>query len=348
MLRGAELSPIMPARVRAFICGCAGHALSDDERRFLDQTQPWGLILFKRNVDTPDQVRRLTETFRESVGRADAPVLVDQEGGRVQRLGPPHWPAYPAGARYSNAGTTDDSEEAARLGGRLIAADLRDAGITIDCAPVLDVLTPATHQAIGTRAYGNDPKTVARLGRAFADGLLSGGVLPVIKHMPGHGRAKVDSHVDLPVVDASLDDLNTYDFMPFAALADLPIGMTAHLVYTALDPANPATTSKIVIEQVIRGRIGFDGLLLSDDLSMEALKGSLRDRAAAAISAGVDIALHCNGKIDEARDVAEAVPLLQGKAAERAAHALGLLTAPAAAPETRMRARLDELLPMPA
>lgn len=339
----------MQRHVRAFICGCAGPTLSGDESRFVEATQPWGLILFKRNVDTPEQIRRLTQSFRSAVGRDDAPVLVDQEGGRVQRLGPPHWPVYPAGARYADASTTEDSEEAARLGGRLIAADLRDVGITIDCAPVLDVVTPITHQAIGTRGYGRDPATVARLGRAFADGLLSGGVLPVIKHMPGHGRAKVDSHIDLPVVDASANDLHANDFMPFAALADLPIGMTAHLIYTALDPSNPATTSKIIIEQVIRDQIGFHGLLLSDDLSMEALKGSLHDRAAAAIAAGVDIVLHCNGKMDEAREVADAAPLLEGRAAERAARALRLLnTAPVVAPEPRMRVRLEELIPVSA
>ena len=303
--------------VRAFIAGCAAPDLMEDERRFFAESQPWGLILFKRNVATPERLRRLAQAFRDSVGRADAPVLVDQEGGRVQRLGPPHWPAYPSGAAYAGAGP-----EAARLGARLIAADLRDVGITVDCAPVLDVVTPATHQAIGNRAFGTDPAAVATLGRAFAEGLLAGGVLPVVKHMPGHGRATVDSHVDLPVVTCSAADLERMDFAPFAALADLPMAMTAHVIYQAFDPENPATTSRIVIERVLRGSIGFDGLLLSDDLSMEALKGNLGERAAAALSAGCDIALHCNGKLEEARAVAQASPILAGRARVRAMEAL--------------------------
>ena len=277
------------------------------------------------------------------MGRSDAPVLVDQEGGRVQRLGPPHWPAYPAGASYATVGDGNDPAEAARLGGRLIAADLRNVGITIDCAPVLDVVTPATHRAIGNRAYGSDAASVARLGRAFAEGLLAGGVLPVVKHMPGHGRATVDSHLDLPVVETGFDELQAIDFAPFMALADLPMGMTAHVVFTALDATDPATTSRIVIERVIRGSIGFDGLLLSDDLSMEALKGTLGERAAAALAAGCDIALHCNGKLDEARATADAAPPLAGRAAERAARALALIAGEAPTVAWAERRRFEEL-----
>lgn len=326
--------------VRAFIAGCASLDLGDDEQRFFAEAQPWGLILFKRNVESPDQLRRLTAAFRASVGRADAPVLVDQEGGRVQRLGPPHWPVYPPGAAYTAAGGV----EAARIGARLIAADLRDVGITVDCAPVLDILTPATHKAIGNRAFGADAASVATLGRAFADGLLEGSVLPVVKHVPGHGRATVDSHLELPVVDCSVEDLKRVDFAPFAALADLPMAMTAHVVYRALDPSSPATTSRSVVERIIRGFIGFDGLLLSDDLSMEALKGSIGDRAAAAFAAGCDIALHCNGKLDEARAVASASPVLDSRAAARAEHALTRIAGEPAPVPSDLRRRFDDLV----
>lgn len=329
--------------VRAFVSGCAGLALSADEQRFFEAAQPWGLILFKRNVELPDQVRRLTSAFRACVGRADAPVLIDQEGGRVQRLGPPHWPAYPAGAAYAGFGGPGLAAEAARLGGQLIGADLRALGITVDCAPVLDILTPATHQAIGNRAFGSDPDTVARLGRAFAEGLLAAGVLPVVKHCPGHGRASVDSHVDLPVVTASRAELDAVDFKPFAALADLPVAMTAHVVFEALDPANPATTSRTIIEGVIRGAMAFDGLLLSDDLSMQALRGSLSERATAALEAGCDIALHCNGKLEEAEAVAAVAPVLAGRAAERAARALAEIATAPPSPSPALRGRFDEL-----
>lgn len=314
----------METPVKAFVCGCRGHALDDEERRFLGEEQPWGLILFKRNVDSPVQLRALTDAFREIVGRSDAPVLVDQEGGRVQRLGPPHWPAYPAAAAYRElAGGA--SGAAAELGGRLIAEDLRAAGITMDCAPVLDVPAPGSHQVVGNRGFGPEPDEVARLGRAFAEGLMRGGVLPVIKHVPGHGRAVVDSHLELPVVTASRAELDHTDFAPFRALADLPVAMTAHVVYTAIDPDQPATTSRIVHETIIRGVLGFQGLLLSDDLSMEALKGTLGTRAAAAAAAGCDILLHCNGKLDEARQVAAAARPLHGIAAQRVVAAMSRL-----------------------
>jgi beta-N-acetylhexosaminidase len=210
----------------------------------------------------------------------------------------------------------------ARLGARLIADDLLSVGINVDCLPVLDVPVPGSHDVIGDRAYANDPPTVAVLGRAAAEGLLAGGVLPVIKHMPGHGRARADSHHDLPVVEASREELDRIDFEPFRVLADMPLAMTAHVVYTAIDPERPATTSYKVIDEVIRGSIGFEGLLMSDDLSMNALSGSLRERAAAALAAGCDVALHCNGKLDEMRAVAEAAPVLAGQAKQRADNAL--------------------------
>ena len=316
--------------VRAFVCGCAGLTLEPAEREFLAETQPWGLILFRRNVDTPDQLRHLTRSFRDVVGRPDAPVLVDQEGGRVQRLTQPHWARYPSAARIGQAYAADRAAgiRLARWGGELVARDLSDCGITIDCAPVLDVPQEGSSDVIGDRAFGRDPDSIASLGRAFAEGLMAGGALPVMKHCPGHGRAEVDSHLELPTVSADVAAL-ARDFAPFKALADLPIAMTAHVTYLALDPERPATTSRIVIERIIRGEIGFDGLLLSDDLSMEALKGSLGTRAANAFSAGCDIALHCNGVMEEARQVAAVAPRLDGRAASRAESALRRLTAPA-------------------
>ena len=311
------------------MCGCAGTVLDADERDFLRAARPWGLILFRRNVESPEQLRALASTFRELVGRGDAPVLVDQEGGRVQRLAPPHWQRLPAAARYADLHARDPARALAlaRLGGELTGRDLSASGITVDCAPVLDLPVDGASSVIGDRAFGRDPDTVAALAGAWADGLMAGGALPVIKHIPGHGRAEVDSHLDLPVVTAGRDAL-ARDVAPFRALAGLPMAMTAHIVFRALDPDRPVTTSKRVIEAVIRGDIGFDGLLLSDDLSMEALKGTLGERAAAASEAGCDILLHCNGAMAEARAVAEASPPLDGRAAERAAAALSRLVPP--------------------
>ncbi len=309
---------------KAFISGCAGKALSDDELAFFRDERPWGLILFKRNIGTPEDVCDLVASFREALGDPDRPVLIDQEGGRVQRIAPPHWKSRPA-ARH--AGLLYASDEAAGrrmawLQGRLIAADLADLGITVDCLPVLDVATAETHPAIGDRSYGHDPDAVALLGAAAAEGLMAGGVLPVMKHMPGHGRAVIDSHHGLPEVSASLSTLQKTDFVPFKALAGLPIAMTAHIVFKAVDPDQPATTSALVIDSVIRGKIGFDGLLMSDDLSMKALGGEVGERAARVIGAGCDLVLHCNGDLAEMRAVAAAVPGLAGRAAERAAAAL--------------------------
>ena len=256
-------------------------------------------------------------------------MLIDQEGGRVQRMAPPHWRAYPAAAAIEAGFEPSKAEAAARLIARLIAADLAEVGITIDCAPVLDVAGEGMHAAIGARAFSSRPGRVAAMGRAFADGLLAGGVAPVIKHMPGHGRARVDSHHELPVVDAALADLKR-DFAPFAALKDLPMAMSAHLLYTAIDPRRPATMSPVVVAQVMRGEIGFDGLILSDDLSMKALKGPFDERAAAVIDAGLDIVLHCNGDLDEARAVASAAPVLAGAALRRAQSALATIAPPQA------------------
>lgn len=298
--------------MRAFVAGCAGLALSNDERAFFADARPWGLILFRRNVESPEQVRALTEEFRGVVG-AEAAVLVDQEGGRVQRLTQPHWPLYPAAARL---GACPDGERLAEVSARLMALDLLQVGIDVDCLPVLDAPVEGAHDVIGDRAYARAPEEVARLGAAAARGLLRGGVMPVMKHIPGHGRAGADSHLDLPVVSAGRAELER-DFAPFKANAGLPAAMTAHVVYEALDPAAPATHSRTVIDRIVRGEIGFDGLLMSDDLSMQALSGPLFDRAQRCFEAGLDLALHCNGDLAEARAVAEAAPELAGKALER-------------------------------
>lgn len=341
MLRGPELT------ARAFIAGCSGPVLTPEERAFFREADPFGFILFRRNIADPAQVAALTAALRDSVGRESAPVLVDQEGGRVQRLGPPHWPRYPAGAAYRRAAPNDPAEarRLARIGARLIAQDLRMLGINVDCLPVLDVPVPGSHNIIGDRAYGDEPGIIADLGRAAAEGLLAGGVLPVVKHMPGHGRATVDSHENLPRVEATRAELEARDFAPFRAMADMPLAMTAHVVFDALDPHRPATLSPVIIADIIRGVIGFDGLLMTDDLSMRALSGGFRERAEAAIGAGCDVALHCNGVIDEMRAVAEGVPPLAGPALRRAQAALARLAeGPEPFDAQEARAELDGAL----
>jgi beta-N-acetylhexosaminidase len=311
--------------VRAFIAGVSGTALTADERAFLREAEPWGLILFKRNVESPAQALRLTASLREAVGR-DAPILVDQEGGRVQRLGPPHWPPYPAGMAYGRAYERSHERglRAAWIGARLIAADLAAVGIDVDCLPVADVPVAGANEIIGERAYGTTPVQVSRLAQAAADGLSAGGVLPVLKHIPGHGRANVDSHGALPTVGTDRATLEGTDFAAFRPLAGLPLAMTAHVVFSAIDPIAPATTSATLVGQVIRGWIGFGGLLMTDDISMGALDGPIAARSRAAIAAGCDVILHCNGKLDEMREVAEAAPVLAGDAAVRATAALAL------------------------
>jgi beta-N-acetylhexosaminidase len=310
---------------RAFITGLAGTAVSPDERSFVRAAQPWGLILFKRNVVDPAQVRALTDDFRAICGR-DAPVLVDQEGGRVQRLGPPHWPAYPAGAVYARLYARDPSLglRAAKLGARLIAADLTAVGITVDCLPLADVPVAGADRVIGDRAYGDTPGQVAAVAAAITDGLMSGGVLPVLKHLPGHGRATADSHERLPVVDADRTTLETTDFAAFRPLAGLPLGMTAHVVFTAIDPGLPATTSAVMIHEVIRTFIGFDGALMSDDVSMGALSGTIAERTRRSLNAGCDLVLHCNGVLSEMDAVASQCPELGGEALVRTARASAL------------------------
>lgn len=313
----------------AYISGCAGTSLLDEERLVFSKRCPWGLILFKRNIQNPAQVMELVDSFRELAGRADAPVLIDQEGGRVQRLGPPHWPKYPAAAELVSATAgSGATETGVRLGAKLIAHDLRKLGINVDCLPVADLRHAGAHDIIGDRAYGSDPQTVAALARAAAEGLLAGGVLPVVKHIPGHGRALADSHLELPRVSASRDELEQTDFEAFRLLSDLPLAMTAHVVYEAYDAALPATLSRDVMDRVVRGLIGFDGLVMTDDLSMKALSGSMVARTQAAFAAGCDVALHCNGDMMEAIDVATCSPPLQGKALARAEKALDRIKEP--------------------
>ena len=331
---------------RAFITGLAGPGLTADERAFIREARPWGFILFKRNVQNPAQVTRFVQELRDCVSAPDAPVLIDQEGGRVQRLGPPHWPAYPPGAVFSALYDIDPTLglTAARLSNRLIAADLAELGITVDCLPLADVPVEGSDNVIGNRAYGTTPDKVAAIARAVTDGLERGGVLPVLKHIPGHGRATADTHFQLPVVDTPAAELDRTDFAAFRPLADLPMAMTAHVVFSALDAAQPATTSATIITQVIRGAIGFQGLLMSDDVSMNALQGSIAERTRAIVAAGCDIVLHCNGKLDEMRQVAAETPLLAGDAQARAARALAARRPAQPFDRVAARAELDALI----
>jgi beta-N-acetylhexosaminidase len=331
---------------RAFITGVSGTELTAAEREFIRGERPWGFILFKRNVATPAQVAALVAELRAAAEAPDAPVLIDQEGGRVQRLGPPHWPAYPPGAVFSTLYDTDSALglTAARLSARLIAADLTDLGITVDCLPLADVPVAGANAVIGNRAYGTSPGKVAAIARAVTEGLEQGGVLPVLKHIPGHGRATVDTHFKLPTVDTPRDELERTDFAAFKPLADLPMAMTAHVVFSAVDPAHPATTSATMIAQVIRGVIGFQGLLMSDDVSMNALSGNIAERTRAIFAAGCDMALHCNGNIEEMREVAAQTPELSGRALERARAALAARKAPQSFDRAAARTELDALI----
>jgi beta-N-acetylhexosaminidase len=333
-------------QARAFITGLAGTAITPEERAFLQEMRPWGLILFKRNIETAAQISALNADFREAVGRPNAPILVDQEGGRVQRMGPPQWAEYPPGGAYGRLYDLDRQKglAAARLGGRLIAQDLAKVGISVDCLPVADVPVAGADAVIGDRAYGDNPEKVAMLAGAAAAGLMEGGVLPVVKHIPGHGRATADSHAALPVVDATCEELETSDFAAFRPLAGLPLAMTAHVVFTAMDPVSPATTSAKIISKVIREGIGFQGLLMSDDISMGALSGSLRERTRAALAAGCDLALHCNGNLEEMREIADESPLLAGEAARRAEAALAARRSPAPIDEAAARAQFAALM----
>ena len=333
------------------IYGCGGSVLSPDEQAFFRDCRPWGFILFARNIENPEQVRALVRALRNTVDDNSAPVLIDQEGGRVARLKPPHWRERPAAARFGALHTVnpESAREAVYLNARLIAHDLTELGINVDCLPVLDVPVKGAHDVIGDRAFAHDPGTVIDLARAQIEGLMEGGVLPVMKHIPGHGRAGSDSHHELPRVKTSREDLSASDFVPFRSLDTCPMAMTAHVVYDSIDPQRPATVSPKVIREVIRGEIGFGGLLMSDDLSMQALDGSLGERAKAAQIAGCDVVLHCNGKMDEMKQVAAEAKALNGQALKRAFHAMSQLALERAdaafepgAAETRLKQLLAE------
>ena len=309
---------------KAAIFGCSGANLTDKERGFFRESAPWGFILFARNIETPEQVSALCGDLRESVGR-DAPILIDQEGGRVARLRAPHWREWSPALTLAEASELDEEQRCAALALRyeIIGRELRASGIDVDCAPLLDVPSPEGHDVIGDRALGNDPESITRRARAVFDGLMRAGVLPVVKHVPGHGRAAVDSHKALPVVDAALEDLQAIDFAPFAAFADAPLAMTAHVVYSALDADRCATVSPTVIS-LIRDELGMDSLLMTDDLSMHALQGDFAQRTRDSLAAGCDVILHCNGDMDEMQSIATALSKLEGDAHRRAERAEAL------------------------
>jgi beta-N-acetylhexosaminidase len=312
------------------IFGVSGPVLADREREFFERVKPFGFILFARNIQDPGQVRALTASLRPLAAADPCPILIDQEGGRVARLRPPHWPAYPRGAVFGRLFESDPTagKRAAYLNSRLIAADLHDLGITVDCLPVLDVPARGGHDVIGDRAYARAPDTVAQIGKEAAAGLMDGGVLPVIKHIPGHGRAGADTHLELPTVTTRLATLRRTDFAPFKAMRDAPFAMTAHVVYADIDPDFPATTSRTVIDGVIRKIIGFDGALMSDDLNMQALTGSLAERAFASQQAGCDLALHCNGEYDDMLAVASGLERASPATIRRLTRAMNWLATP--------------------
>ncbi|MFD0987511.1 beta-N-acetylhexosaminidase [Methyloligella solikamskensis] len=315
---------------QAFIASCSGPELTEAEKSFFGRSRPCGLILFARNCETPEQIRSLTDSFKHAVGADEVLILIDQEGGRVQRLKPPAWPQMPTARAYGDlyAKDAETGKRAAFYGARLIAHQLHGLGINTNCAPVLDVPQPGAHEIIGDRAYGTDPETIAILGRAVMDGYLAGGVLPVIKHVPGHGRAEADSHLSLPKIEASTEELEAVDFKPFQALKNAPLAMTAHVLLPVFDSDRPASISPVIMGEVIRKTIGLEGLVMCDDLGMKALSGTMREKAAGAIAAGCDVALHCSGKLSEMEDVAEAVPALIGESKARFDRAIAALHAP--------------------
>lgn len=327
------------------IFGCEGLVLTAQEIAFFREVQPWGFILFARNVETPEQVRALTASMREITGRDSTPILIDQEGGRVARLKPPHWRAYPEGRAYGKMFEADNDTglEFAWLGARLIAQELIDVGVNVNCLPILDLPVEGAHDVIGNRAYGRDEDVVVPIGRAIANGLLAGGVLPIIKHIPGHGRAGVDSHLELPRVATPHDELSATDFKPFAALKDVVMAMTAHVIYEAIDDAAPATTSAKVIKKVLRSEIGYQGLIMTDDLSMKALGGSYASRVQASLAAGCDMILHCNGDMAQMTEIAGELSFLSGASLKRATAAEKALRTPEGIDLAASLERFEEL-----
>ena len=331
---------------KAVIFGCSGLHLTADERAFFADERPWGFILFARNIESRAQIADLTAALREAVGRAHAPVLIDQEGGRVQRLRPPLAPDYPSGAALGAVygANPEKGLRAAWLQSRLMAFDMVPMGINVDCLPVLDVPVEGAHEVIGARAYSRDPAIVAAMGKAAAEGLKAGGMLPVIKHIPGHGRANADTHHNLPTVDTPHDELSRTDFAPFRALSGEAMAMSAHVIYSAIDPDRPGTQSPKVVADIIRGEIGFDGLLMTDDLSMNALSGDFVTRTRAILAAGCDVSLHCNGDVDEMKAVASATPVLSGERLRRAMAAEASFRVPDEADEQTLRDEFAELM----
>ncbi|WP_324749535.1 beta-N-acetylhexosaminidase [Sphingomonas sp. LY54] len=332
--------------MQSAIYGFSGPRLTADERDFFRDANPAGYILFRRNVEDREQLRALTDELRALHGRDDVPVLIDQEGGRVARMQPPVWPAFPPGGRFADLYRVAPASaiEAMQANAQALAVMLREVGINVDCLPLLDVRQPGAHDIIGDRALGSEPMQVAALGRATIEGLRAGGVVGVVKHMPGHGRSMSDSHVELPVVNASAEELES-DIEPFRTLANAPMGMTAHVVYTAWDAERPGSLSPVVIGEIIRGRIGFDGLLMSDDLGMHALSGGFDTRARGVLAAGCDLALHCSGVMDEMVAVAEGVGAMPEIARQRLARAMTTIADAAdAAPFEELAAKRDSLL----
>lgn len=332
--------------MKPVIFGCEGLSLTDKEKTFFSEMKPAGFILFSRNIESREQVAALTSEMRKAVGRHKVPILIDQEGGRVQRMTEPEWRKYPPMGLFGEMASKDPTlaASALRLNCRLLADDLRRVGINVNCLPLLDVATNTTSLAIGDRAFSADPSLVSALGRIVCDALQASGVLPVVKHMPGHGRATVDSHYDLPIVDASVEELEVTDFAPFRVLKDAPFGMTAHIKYTEIDAAKPATLSRIVIGRVIRMKIGFGGVLISDDLSMKALSGSLDELAAETLAAGCDLALHCNGKIEEMQAIAAAIPDIAPQLETRIANLIRKVEQADVADRADLRRRYDDLM----
>ena len=335
----------MHPSIGSVIYGLAGTEVSHEEADLFADTNPYGFILFARNCESPKQVKRLTSDLREAVGRDNIPILIDQEGGRVQRLKPPHWPKYPPASVFADMAQhyKQRAERACYLNARLIAHDLYDLGISVDCAPVADLPAQGAHDVIGDRAFGHSPEQIITLAGAQARGLMDGGIVPVLKHIPGHGRAKSDSHEELPVVDAPLDLLRKTDFLPFKALAHLPMAMTAHVLYTAIDREDMATVSFTAID-IIRNEIGFNGLLMSDDLSMKAMKGDYTQRAKDTLAAGCDVVLHCNGNFDEMEAVAKGVHPLSGGPLMRATKAMASVKGPNSFDLAGTRREITQLL----